>query len=489
MRPNILFIMADDHAANSIGCYGSRLAPLDPTPNIDWLASQGARLDRVSCTNALCTPSRATILTGQYSHVNGVKTIVDALDPTLPHLGSMLQKSGYQTAMIGKWHLFSEPTGFDHWAYLSSVGQQGTYWDPEFTTSDEGVVHETGFVSDVITLRSLAWLADRDPDKPFFLMCHHKAPHDFWEFPERHADRFVDQDIPEPSNLFEDKSHRSEGSREFGSSVSPGNPWRSLAEVFSAEDYVTGPLDLSGMDHEEATRAAYRKYVEDYLRCAATVDDGVGQLLTFLEEEGIVDDTIVIYTSDQGMLLGEHDHGDKRWMFEEALQMPFVVRYPAEIAAGSVNDDIITNLDFAPTLLDFAGLEIPASMQGRSFRTNLAGRTPPDWPESMYYRYWMHMDIHGVPAHYGVRTKRYKLMFFYGLGLDASRSDYPPTPSGWELYDTELDPDENCNVHGDPAYADVVAELTRELDRLKQQYGDTDERYPEVLERRSARAH
>lgn len=482
--PNILFIMGDDHAANAIGCYGSRLAGLDPTPNIDRLAAQGARLDGVSCTNALCTPSRATILTGQYSHVNGVKTIVDSLEPAVPHLGAWLQEAGYQTAVIGKWHLFAEPSGFDDWQYLSGALQQGTYFDPEFATRHDGTVQDTGYVSDRITDRCLDWLRRRDRDRPFLLLCHHKAPHDFWEFPERHAERFVDREILAPSTLFEDKSHRSEGSRMFGSSVSPGNPWRSLADVFSQEDYITGPLKTSGMDHEQATRAAYRKYLEDYLRCAATVDDSVGELLAFLDDEGIAEQTVVIYTSDQGMLLGEHDHGDKRWMFQESLQMPFVVRYPPEIAPGTVNDDLITNVDVCPTLLDHADVAVPDTVQGRSFRANLAGATPPDWPEAVYYRYWMHMDIHGVPAHYGVRTKRYKLLFFYGLGLDVSGSDYPPTPAGWELYDTDLDPDESRNVYDDPAYGDVVAELTEELDRLKQLVGDTDDAYPEVRARR-----
>lgn len=484
-RPNILFIMADDHAANAIGCYGSRLAGLDPTPSIDKLADEGARLDRVACTNALCTPSRASILTSKYGHITGVRTIVDSLDPTLPHLGTLLQAGGYQTALIGKWHLFSEPTGFDDWQYLSAAHQQGTYFDPELTTRHEGTIQVPGYVSDIITDRSLAWLRDRDRDRPFFLMCHHKATHDFWQFPDRHAHRF-DDEIPEPSNLFEDKSHRSAGSRDFGSSVSPGNRYRSLADVFAADDYVTGRLDTTGMDAEQVTRAAYRKYVRDYLRCAATIDDSVAELLTFLDEDGIAEQTVVIYTSDQGMLLGEHDHGDKRWMFSESLQMPFLVRYPPEIAPRSVNDDIITNLDFAPTLLDYAGLDVPDDMQGRSFRGNLAGRTPADWPQAMYYRYWMHMDIHGVPAHYGIRTGRYKLMFFYGLPLDATGSNYPPTPVGWELYDTESDPDENHNVYDDPAYADVVAELTAELDRLKRHYGDTDERYPELLARRAS---
>lgn len=483
-RPNILYVMSDDHAANAIGCYGSRLAALDPTPAIDRLAAQGARLDTVLCTNGICTPSRASILTSQYGHQNGVRTLGDALDPRPPHLGHHLREAGYQTALIGKWHLYSEPTGFDDWQYLSSrtVGQQGDYVDPEFETKSEGTIRTSGYVSDIITQRSLDWLRRRDRERPFFLMCHHKAPHSEWEFPERHAGRFGGE-IPEPANLFEDKSHRSAGSRGLGSTISPHNAHGSLAERFAAEDWVTGPLDLVGLDDRKATRAAYRKYLRDYLRCSLTVDESVGALLDALDEEGLTDDTVVVYTSDQGMFLGEHDYYDKRWMFEEALRMPFVIRYPREIEAGSVNRDITTNLDFAPTFLDYAEQPVPPSMWGRSFRANLGGRTPPDWPTAMYYRYWMHMAHHGVPAHYGIRTQRFKLVYFYGLGLDASYSDYPATPPGWELYDLEADPAENHNVYEDPDYRHVVGELKARLAALKEHYGDTDERYPELLER------
>lgn len=483
--PNILFVMADDHAAKALGCYGGRLARLDPTPAIDRIAAEGVRLDHAYCTNAICTPSRASILTGQYGHRTGVRSLGDPLDPEIPHLGTRLQQAGYQTALFGKWHLGPDPTGFDDWQYLSGVGQQGTYFDPVFETSDAGTIQVPGFVTDIITERSLAWLRQRDRDRPFLLLCHHKAPHDWWQFAERHAPRFTDTDIPEPDSLFEDKAHRSVGSRDFGSSISPGNPYRSLAEVFSEPDYVTGSLDLRGMDHEEQTRAAYQKYLRDYLRCASGLDDSVGALLDFLEEDGIADDTVVVYTSDQGMFLGEHDQTDKRWMFEESLQMPMLVRYPREIAPGIVNRDIVTNLDFAPTLLDYAGVPTPSMMQGRSFRDNLRGDTPDDWPTAMYYRYWMHMAHHGVPAHYGIRTPRYKLMFFYGLPLDASYVD-EPTPPGWELYDTERDPDEVHNVYDDPDYQDVVGELMAELARLRQRYGDTDEGYPQVLERARA---
>lgn len=480
--PNILYIMSDDHAANAIGCYGSRLAPLDPTPNIDRLASQGMRLDEAHCTNGICTPSRASIITGQHSHTNGVRTLADPLDPTRLHLGHLLQDAGYQTALVGKWHLHTEPTGFDEWQYFSGSGQQGEYFDPLLSTSTHGQVQASGYASDVVTERSLDWLRRRDRDRPFLLMCHHKAPHSEWEFPERHRDRF-DGDIPEPANLFEDKSHRSVGSRELGSTLSPGNPHGSLAERFASEEWVTGALDITGLDDQAVTRLAYRKYLRDYLRCAASVDDSVGALMGFLEDEGLTDDTVVIYTSDQGMFLGEHDYYDKRWMFQEALQMPFIIRYPREIEPGTSRGDIVTNVDFAPTMLDYAGVRTPAWMQGRSFRANLRGDPPADWPTAMYYRYWMHMAHHGVPAHYGIKTARYKLIFFYGLPLDASDSDYPATPAGWELYDLQADPGENHNVYEDPRYDDVVVRLHRELAALKRHYGDNDERYPQLLER------
>jgi len=490
--PNILLIMSDDHAANAISCYGSRLADAAPTPNIDRIAAEGARADNCFCTNSICTPSRATILTGQYSHVNGVYTLADAIDPQRPNVAKMMRAAGYQTAVFGKWHLKTEPSGFDQWCVLPG---QGLYSNPEFIHPVEGEkpgtageaecgfgaarIHE-GYVTDLITDMCLNWLAARDRNRPFLLMCHHKAPHDNWEYHGRHEHVFDGVEFPEPQSLFEDKSHRSPGSRTYGTTISPANKRRNMVKQVTSPDWPNGPIDVTGMDEVQQTRAAYRKYMLDYLRTVRGIDESVGRLLEYLDAERLADDTVVIYTSDQGQLLGEHDYFDKRWIFEESLRMPFLVRYPREIPPGSVNADILINPDFAPTFLDYAALATPEDMQGRSFRANLAGRTPGDWRGSMYYRYWMHMAHHDNPAHYGVRTLKHKLIFFYGLPLDAAGAVPEPTTPGWELYNLERDPNELHNVYDDPACADVVRELKAELDRLKEQLGDTDEKYPEL---------
>jgi N-acetylglucosamine-6-sulfatase len=482
-QPNILFVMADDHAANAIGTYGAHLAPVTPTDNIDSIAREGVRVDNCFCTNSICTPSRASILTGQYGHENGVRTLNDDLDPEQPHLADYLGDAGYDTAVVGKWHLGTEPAGFD---YYNVLPNQGRYHDPLLKESSEewrhggegGTVYE-GYSADVITDEALSWLEERGED-PFFLQCHFKAPHEPWEYADRHADLFEDAHIPEPSTLFEDKSHRSEATQERGSTMSAKNDFRHMVEQVESEDWPTGAIDTSGMTEDERTRAAYQKHLGDYLRTVAAIDENVGRLLEHLESAGIAENTIVVYTSDQGMFLGEHDHIDKRWMYEEPLRMPFVARFPEEIPADSFTDDVLTNVDFAPTILDYAGVDVPSEMQGRSFRANLAGETPEDWPEAMYYRYWMHRAHHDVPAHYGIRTERYKLIFFYGRALDASGAREEPSTPGWELYDLQRDPHEQQNVYDDPDYADVRRELKERLQAEKERLGDTDEAYPEL---------
>ncbi len=458
--PNILYIMADDHAANAISCYGRRLAPVFQTPNIDRIAKEGVRLDRCFCTNSICVPSRATILTGQYSHRNGVLTLAYDLDQNKhPSLARQLQQAGYTTAVYGKWHLGTEPQGFDDYKVLPG---QGRYVNPEFQEKGRpfnrtSMVTHQGYVSDLITDFSLAWLKQRDTTKPFFLMCHHKAPHGPWEFHPRHAKLLADVQVPEPPSLFEDKSHRSIATRDRG---------QGIARKDAAPEQV---------------RESYQAYMKKYLRCVAAIDENVGRLLAYLDDEKLTENTLVIYTSDQGMFLGEHNYEDKRWIFDEALQMPFVARLPGVIPPGSVNGDIIANPDFAPTLLELAGQPAPAEMQGRSFLPNLRGKTPADWPQSLYYRYWMHLTHRDVPAHFGVRTKKHKLVFYYGLPLGARGAQATPTPPGWELYDLEKDPLEMKNVYGDPAYAATVKELKAELHRLRAVNGDTDAQHPEVV--------
>ncbi len=293
-----------------------------------------------------------------------------------------------------------------------------------------------------------------------------------------------DVEIPEPDSLWEDKNHRSEATRSFGTGML--DLANRMAEIdgkrHQLQSWPTGRLDVEGMDDVQKKKAGYQKYLKDYLRTVASIDENVGRLLEYLDEEGLAEDTVVIYTSDQGMFLGEHNYYDKRWMYEEALQMPFLMRYPREIEAGSINDDILVNIDFAPTFLDYAEASIPDDMQGVSFRANVSGNTPSDWREGMYYRYWMHMNAHDNPAHYGIRTKKHKLIFFYGLPLDANGAVQEPTIPGWELYDLEKDPFELNNVYNDPAYVDVVVTLKIELYRLKEMYGDNDEKYPDLVE-------
>jgi arylsulfatase A-like enzyme len=453
-RPNILYMMADDHAAHAISAYGSRI---NHTPNIDRIASRGVRMDNCFCTNSICTPSRAVILTGQYSHVTGVRTLADPLDPARQNVAKLLQAGGYSTAMIGKWHLHKDPAGFDYWNILPG---QGAYYDPQFIEMGERRKH-TGYCTDLIGDFSLDWLKRRPKHKPFFLMCHHKAPHRAWQPAPKYAHQFDGQTIPEPANLFDDYSGRADAARiarmRVGEHMTPTDLKQPL------------PANLKGND---LRRWAYQFYIKDYLRCIQSVDDNVGRLLDYLKAENLDDDTIVIYTSDQGFFLGDHGWYDKRFMYEECLRMPFLMRYPREIRPGTRNRDLLLNLDFAETFLDYAGLPVPAGMQGRSFRPCASGHAPRDWRRSMYYRYWMHLADHYVPAHYGVRTLRYKLIYYYGERLGASASLDTPTKREWELFDLEKDPHEMNSLYGQPGYERITAELKQELARLQQQYGD-----------------
>jgi len=477
-RSNILYIMSDDHTSQAIGAYGSRLASLNPTPAIDRLAREGIRLDNVFCTNSICTPSRASIITGQYSHVNGAYTLNDELPPEKQYLPLVLKRAGYQTAVIGKWHLKREPAeGFDYYNVLPG---QGRYFKPllkekgkPWQNGDKGGIAHEGWCDDVITDISLEWLKRRDRTKPFFLLNHFKAPHDMFENAPRYDKLYEDVQIPEPDSLYERGNHGPKGHPLYGTSISKRNTRRNMGMHMKVDP---------SLPDKEYTHEAYQRYLRRYLRCVKGVDDNVVRLLQHLEKEGELDNTIIIYTSDQGLLLGEHDYMDKRWMYEECLRMPFLVRYPRWIKAGSSAGSIINNVDFAPTVLDIAGIATPDYMQGRSFLPILQGKgEPSDWPQHTYYRYWMHMAHHDNPAHYGIRTKDHKLIFFYGHPLDAKGAEQTPTEPYWELYDLRKDPYEMNNVHGDPAYAAVQKELKAELLRLKKQLGDTDEKYPQMM--------
>ncbi|MGH2535394.1 MAG: sulfatase family protein [Thermomicrobiales bacterium] len=457
-KPNILFIMSDDHAAHAIGCYGSRI---NETPRIDRIANEGARFDNCFCANSICAPSRATILTGRHSHLNGVLTLADPLDGRQETFPKLLQAAGYQTAIFGKWHLghggHADPTGFDRWTVLPG---QGRYHDPEFFVMGE---HRTfpGYVTDLITDFSLEWLRARDRDRPFMLLCHHKAPHHPWEPDARHAAMYEGIDIPLPDTFDDDYANRAAAAK------------RATMRIDRDMTFTDLKAELpEGLSPYEEKFWIYQRYIKAYLRCIASVDDNVGRLLDYLDAEGLADNTIVIYTSDQGSFLGNHGWYDKRFMYEESLRMPFVMRYPREIPAGSVVDAMVTNVDFAPTFLDYAGVPSSERMQGTSFRSVARGEVPGDWQTSIYYRYWMHLTHHGVAAHYGVRTDRYKLIYYYGEALGTTESIDEPTPPEWELFDLASDPGEMRNVYHDPAYAGVVRDMTAELHRLREQVQD-----------------
>jgi arylsulfatase A-like enzyme len=438
--PNILYIMADDHAAHAISAYGSKI---NQTPNIDRIAKEGMRFDRCFVTNSICTPSRATILTGKYSHINGVP-VFNHIDGSQPNLAKYLQAGGYHTGMVGKWHLGSDPTGFDVWNILPGQGQ---YHDPVLI--DMGKKKKiTGYATDIITDISIDFLKDRPKDKPFFLMCHHKAPHRPWEPDEKHRKMFEKVEIPEPETFNDDYATRSDAAREATMRI----------------DRDLTPQDLKGKPPEGLSDAAlkkwkYQRYMRDYLACVASVDDNVGRLLDYLDKNGLAENTIVIYTSDQGFFLGDHDWFDKRFMYEESLKMPFVVRWPAKIKAGSVTDAMVINTDFAPTFLDAAGQKVPEDMQGRSFLPVLRGETPKDWRTSMYYRYYHYPMHHRVQPHYGVRTEQYKLIYFNKIDQ-------------WELFDLKKDPHELKNVYSDPAFAETIKKLKDEMYRLKKELKD-----------------
>lgn len=467
-KPNILFLFCDDHATQAISAYGGPLAEIAPTPNIDRIAKEGMLFRKCYVTNSICGPSRAVVLTGKYSHLNGFRVNGDTFDGSQQTAPKLLRKAGYQTAIVGKWHLKSEPTGFDHFEVLRGQGQ---YYNPILNTDGKKVKHE-GYTTDVITDQTLEWLDNRDPDKPFFLMSQHKAPHGRWEPAIRHLDFLADIDVPEPSTLFDDYSGRSKAAAghkmgladhmgphrlmlEYSSKLTPKQK-TALDEYFEPRNKAYREANLEGRDR---TRWHYQRYIKNYLRCVKAVDESVGRLLKYLDDNGLTENTVVIYSSDQGFYLGEHGWFDKRWIYEESFRTPLLVRWPGMVAPGTVNSkDIVSNLDFASTFLDVADAPIPNDLQGRSLTPVLRGNTPSDWRDYHYYHYY-ESGGHGVPLHFGVTDGRYKLIRFPEPRIDA-----------WELYDLESDPQEMESRFGDPALSDVQAELEDQLQALQKKY-------------------
>lgn len=443
-RPNILLIMSDDHSDEAISAYGSKI---NKTPNIDRLANEGVKLTNCFATNALCAPSRACILTGKYNCANGFRKNGDKFDNTQMTFPKLLQRVGYQTAVIGKWHLNSDPTGFDYWSILPG---QGIYKDPFFIENGTRV-RKQGYVTDLITSASMDWIDKRDPSRPFMLLCYHKAPHRPWVPDEAHATMYENEDIPTPATF--DDTYTSRGTASKRAQMR-------MDDLTTTDTKIPPPPGLQG---EALKKWKYERFIKDYLRCIASVDDNVGRLLKHLEEKGLLDNTIVIYTSDQGFFLGDHGWFDKRFMYEHSARMPFVVRYPKELKPKTVRDEMILNVDFAPTLLDYAGVKAPEEMHGKSFRQILAGKKQADWRDSMYYHFYEYPDPdHMVARHYGVRTDRYKLIHYY----------YPWDE--WELFDLQKDPDEMQSIYDDPAYAEVVKDLKQKLIKHRETIHDDD---------------
>lgn len=473
--PNIVLILTDDHAAHAVGAYGS---VVNRTPRIDEIAAHGAVLENCFATNALCSPSRASILTGKHSHLNGVYTLDTPIDASQSTFVSQLKAVGYRTAIIGKWHLGDgdghDPQSFDYWDVLI---EQGEYFEPKFL-SEEGIRVEPGYVTDIITDLALDWLESIDDEQPWCLLINHKAPHRSWEPDERHAGMY--RDIPVPETFFDDYSSRSSSARRAAMRI---------AEHLNSAD-LKQPVP-SGLTYEEESLWKYQRYMEDYLACVASVDDNVGRVIDWLRERQCYDHTLMMYTSDQGFFLGDHGWFDKRLMYEEALRMPFVLSYPDSVPAGQRHSGIVTNVDLASTILEAAGVESYEGIQGRSFWNDISGigeTTPPS--DGMYYRYWEHGDrFHNAPGHYGYRSERYKLIYFYNDGMGVPGADVTTYEGSthapdWELYDLVDDPEELSNVYDDPAYRRTREEMKVRLWRAQAEVGDVphpSQAVPEML--------
>ena len=495
-RPNVIFIMSDDHTTQAFGCYGSRLAPLNPTPTLDALAAESIVFDNALVTNSICTPSRASIITGQYAHTNGVTDLTQAIDPPDQMLAHAFSEAGYETAMIGKWHLKSEPAAFDFYAVLKG---QGTYFDPLFRTNGPTgdavsdakawpwrTFTRTGQHStDAVTDLTLDWLAARrsDPDRsdrPFFLMHHYKAPHDYFEHAPRYADYLAEVTIPEPEAFDQappfgsiaTHGHNGELDPYLGTSVGRRNLRRNYTKYYPVRD---------SLSDAEAKRQVYQTYLRNYLRCVKGIDDNLARLFDALKSSGQWDNTLIVYTGDQGFMLGEHDYIDKRWMYEPSLRMPLIVKPPktaafANAPIGRRSAAIVENVDFGPTLLDAADAPIPDrfAVQGRSFAPILrTGQPAADWKTAGYYRYWMHLAHHDNPACVGLRTATHSLIYYYACGYDGENQ----TPPAWELYDLAADPLQTTNIY-DTAPPELVADLKSQLAALRDRVGDDGSHHP-----------
>ncbi len=485
-RPNIIFIMSDDHASRAISCYDDTLIR---TPNLDRLAQEGKRVDLFFCTNAICAPSRASILTGQYSSRHGVVDNSQEFKPSQATLPELLQQAGYQTSLIGKWHLKTAPIGFDYYLILPD---QGDYYNPEFIDKSHRF-QLPGYVTSILTSRAIDWLKSRDRQKPFFLCLHHKASHRNWMPDIEFLSLFRDQELPVPKTFFDDYQNRCPAASLQEMRIADHSYLTYDLKLFPLDDKQLNDHEQTGLAYwnsvfsrltddqkkiwEEAYREEneefkrkklegpdlalwkYQRYIKDYLRTVASIDKSLGQLLDYLDQAGLSDSTIVIYTSDQGFFLGEHGWFDKRFMYEPSIKTPLIIRYPDGLEKGVEKDHLLLNIDLAPTIMDVAGIDIPPDIQGSSFKRLLQGMKVSSWRESIYYHYYEYPGVHSVRRHYGIRTKQHKLIHYYN-DLDC-----------WELFDLEKDPDEVVNQFSNPEYQSVKEVLQNRLEEMHREIG------------------
>ena len=502
-RPNIVFIMADDHATQAISAYGHPVSQLAPTPNIDRIANNGAKFLNNFCTNSICGPSRAVILTGKFSHINGFRMNGEVFDGSQPTLPKFLKEVGYQTAIVGKWHLHGKPQGFDYWNVLND---QGNYYNPEFIHKNDTTIIN-GYTTDIITDMGIDWLEKkRKKGEPFFLMVHHKAPHRNWMPPLRHINTYDSVNFPLPETYFSDHKDQVAAQEQLQTiyedmyeghdlkmTVSKGsdslrhNPWTSDFDRMTKEQRdawnaayrpKNDAFHEANLSGRELAKWKGQRYLRDYMGTIAAVDEGVGKILDYLEEQGLTENTIIVYTTDQGFYLGEKGFFDKRFMYEESLAMPMLMQYPPAIEKGITIDALTQNLDFAPTFLDFAGAEIPDAMQGKSLRPLLTSNaSEEEFRDAIYYHYYDFPAFHMVKRHYGVRTERYKLIHFYD-DIDTG-----------ELYDLKKDPLEENNLYGEPEYAEIQKRLHEKLNSLQEKYNVTEKEFETTPEAQVEQAY
>lgn len=492
---NIVHIMCDDHSFQTISAYGHPISKLAPTPNIDRIASEGMLFTQAFVENSLSTPSRACLMTGLYSHQNGQRQLGKGIDTTKIFFSEILQQHGYQTGVVGKWHMQCEPKGFD---YYSVLNDQGEYYNPGFKTKESGgkYIKEEGYATTLTTDHAIEFLEWRDPEKPFCLLVHHKAPHRNWMPDLKYLNLYEDVEFPYPDTFNDDYSTRCEPARSQAMRIDDDMTMiydLKVDELKTTEEYKNEPIlgawnsILKRMTEEQRdqwissykssnekfisqklkgndlVKWKYQRYLKDYLRCIKSIDDQVGRLLDYLEKEGLMENTVIIYTSDQGFYMGEHGWFDKRFMYEESMRTPLIIRCPGQMQAGSKCDALVQNIDYAPTYLALAGIEKPEFMEGRSLVPLFKGRIPSDWRDYLYYHYYDYPAAHNVRRHDGVRDKRYKLIHFYGKGHGEGVEI-----NCNELYDLESDSNELKNIYGKSEYKEVQDRLQKRLDKFRE---------------------